>query len=178
MPLKVEITDAALFLYPEFVLSSKSLFMPGKGFKLTPSSRKPSSTVENIVMSKTTAQSVVEAIDKAIETLSDECRAIITVKYGWHWEGEHLIVTEPMGTKQTYAVLHKLGEFNWCESYFKRDLQEIRDVVGKHLDELGSVLRQAFGAMPKRRKKARKVSDEEFEKIRQYLSDKGVNFTP
>jgi hypothetical protein len=178
MILRTEVTDAALFLYPEFVAKANSLDTPGKGFKLTPSSQRPGSTVESVVMSKTTAECVVNAIDCAVATLSEDCQAIVSVKYGWCYEGDRLVTSEPMGTNQTYEILHKMGVYNWCDSYYKNDLAEIRKRVGNYLESLGPVLNMAFNAMPKRRKKARKVTDEEFAKVKAYLEERKVKFNP
>jgi hypothetical protein len=56
-------------------------------------------------------------------------------------------------------------------------LEELRKRVGAYLDSLGRLLYAAFGMMPRKRKKARKVSDEEFKEIEEYLKKKRVNFT-
>lgn len=166
-------TDAALFLYPEFVLLSKSLSAPGKGFSLTPpSSKTPGSAVENVVMSKTTAERVVDAIDCAIATLTESERMILHLKYGWHYEVDRLVITPPVGTMQVYDILHKSGEYRWSESTFKCDLAEIRKRVGDYLDSLGPTLKVAFAAMPKRKKRVRKLTDEEFEKVRVWLEER------
>jgi len=178
MKLRVEVTDAALFLYPEFVQKVNSLETPGKGISLTPPSGRPGSTVENIVMSRSTAQKVVDAIDRAVGTLTREQQMIVNVKYGWRWEGDRLVVSEPVGTNQTFDLLCKMDVYHWCESYFKNDLAEVRKRVGDYLDRLGGELFAGFAMMPKRRKKARKVSDEEFAAIKLYLESKGVKFNP
>jgi len=171
--LRVDVTDAALFLYPEFVLLSKSLSAPGKGFSLTPpSSKTPGSAVENVVMSKTTAERVVDAIDCAIATLTESERMILHLKYGWHYEVDRLVITPPVGTMQVYDILHKSGEYRWSESTFKCDLAEIRKRVGDYLDSLGPTLKVAFAAMPKRKKRVRKLTDEEFEKVRVWLEER------
>ena len=178
MTLRVEVTDAALFLYPEFVQKANALETPGKGISLTPPTGRPGSTVENIVMSRSTAQKIVEAIDCAVATLTREQGMIVNLKFGWRWEGDRLVVSEPCGTNQTFDLLCKMDVYHWCESYFKNDLAEIRKRVGDYLERLGRDLFAAFGMMPKRRKKARKVTDEEFAEIKLYLESKGVKFTP
>jgi hypothetical protein len=176
MRLRVEVTDAALFLYPEFVQKANALETPGKGISLTPPSGRPGSTVENIVMSRSTAQKVVEAIDCALATLDEECKAIVAIKFGWRWENDRLVVAEPVGTKQTFDVLCKMDMFHWCERYYYERLEELRKRVGDYLESLGSALFAAFGMMPKRRRKIRKITDEEFKEVKKYLEDRKVKF--
>lgn len=176
--IKIETVDAALFLYPEFVAKARSLETAGKGMSpIPPSTNRPGSTVEKIVMDRQNAQNVVDAIDSAIATLDDDLRAILTVKYGWRWDNDRLIISEPVGTKQTFDLLCQMDAFHWCESYYYDALEELRKRVGAYLDSLGRLLYAAFGMMPRKRKKARKVSDEEFKEIEEYLKKKRVNFT-
>ena len=174
MQLNPKVTDAALFHYPDFVAKSQTLTVAGKGLSLTPRNSKPGSSVENIVMTKSTAQNVVEAIDCAMATLDRDHRMIIEVKYAWHYEGDRLIVSEPLPMKLVYQQLLKQG-YRWSDRTMYDDLAEIRDRVGRYLDSLGSELLAGFGMMPKR-KRTRKVTDEEFGVAVDYLKARKVEF--
>ncbi len=161
--------DWLLFNYPEFVVHAKTTDNEQRGMtEFLPRVNRPKSPIERVVISRGFMQEVAQQIEVAVRALDEYQQQIVFVKYGWHWEGDRVVLTPPMRTTDTYAVLVERG-FHWSKEKFYDELRAVREIVKKYMHALSrTTLREVSNMMPRRRVK-RRVTDEQFETIVGYI---------
>jgi hypothetical protein len=114
-------------------------------------------------------QQVVEVMDAAFNSLDEYQREIVNTKYGWRWVNGILELPPSHKTLETFKILEAQG-FSRGEATFYRNLCEIRETVKAYINGLDpSILKQVSGMMPGKAKKVRKISDDEFGKVKSFL---------
>lgn len=114
-------------------------------------------------------QQIFHAIDAAFNSLDEYQREIVQTKYGWRWVNGVMELPPPRKTCDTYKILYEKG-YKYGQTKFYEDLHKIRCTVDAYVSALGkSVLQQVSALMPQKPRKVRELTDEEFEKVKEYL---------